>query len=62
MNDIPPPDDSCKAEQEAVDAFNVHAALLRAQRDAPSLADNPLFTMMKQDAYERFHIAFEKCR
>lgn len=44
----------------AARAFEVHAALVKAQRDNPRLADNPIWTMMKQDAFERFSLAFER--
>ena len=41
-------------------AFAVHAGLLRAECNNPELADNPFWTMLKQDAYERFFTAFKE--
>lgn len=49
---------STRAEQ----AYDVHAALLRMERIQPNLRDNPFWIMLKQDAYERFHIAFETAK
>lgn len=43
-------------------AFQVHRALLMAERTEPSLRDNPYWTMLKQDAYERFALAFERAK
>lgn len=43
----------------AAQAYDVHAALLRMERIKPDLRDNPFWIMLKQDAYERFHVAFE---
>lgn len=45
-------------EQQAHDACEVHFALLRAERDHPELKNNPLWTIHRQDAYERFSNAF----
>ncbi len=45
---------------EADTAYKAHAALLRAEREAPILATQPSFTMAKQDAYERFARAFAR--
>lgn len=45
-------------EGRARDAFAVHAALLKAERDDPSLSRNPQWTLLRQDAYERFSNAF----
>lgn len=39
---------------KACDAFAVHAALLRAETLDSTLRGNPQWTMMRQDAYERF--------
>lgn len=47
-----------QAEAEA--AWIEHKALLQAQVAAPTLAKNPQFIMLKQDAYERFHSAFKR--
>jgi len=43
-------------------AFDVHSALLRIEAEYPDLKDNPFWIMLKQDAYERFHIAFETAK
>lgn len=45
-------------EGHAARAYEVHAALIRAERDAPWLKQNPLWTMHRQDAYEMFALAF----
>jgi hypothetical protein len=39
-------------------AWSVHAALLRAERSNPALAENPFWTVLRQDAFENFMIAF----
>ena len=41
-------------------AYDAHAALLKAERDAPALRNMPSFTMAKLDAYEAFARAFER--
>ncbi|WP_168196020.1 hypothetical protein [Novosphingobium sp. EMRT-2] len=41
-------------------AFEVHAALLRTETATPSLRDNPLWIMLRQDAYETFYLALDK--
>ena len=41
-------------------AYDAHAALLKAERDAPNLRNLPSFTMAKMDAYEAFARAFER--
>lgn len=46
-------------ERQAADAYLVHIALLKAERDDPTLKDNPVWTIHRQDAYERFCVAFE---
>lgn len=50
------------SEQAAADAFAAHAALIRAERDNPGLSKNPAWTMLRQDAYERFALAFREVR
>lgn len=46
-------------EDEKADlAFAVHTTLLTAERVNPALADNPFWTVLRQDAYENFMIAF----
>lgn len=49
-------------EREAMEAFAVHAALLKAERDDPSLASNPQWTVLRQDAFERFSNAYTVLR
>jgi hypothetical protein len=49
----------CRA-REANEAFQAHAALLRAEAEAPLLRTLPSFTMAKQDAYEKFARAFAR--
>lgn len=46
-------------EQKAADAFAVHAALCRCERDMPTLRTNPQWTILRQDAFERFATCFE---
>jgi hypothetical protein len=46
-------------ERKARDAFDVHAALLKAERDDPRLSRNPYWTMLRQDAFEAFCNAFK---
>lgn len=46
----------------AAQAYDVHAALLRIEQAHPELRGNPFWIMLKQDAYERFHIAFETAK
>ena len=45
-------------EKAALDAFAVHCALLKAERVDPALSNNPQWTVLRQDAYERFSNAF----
>ena len=49
----------CAADQ-ADAAWKAHQALLKAEREAPLLSNLPSFTMAKQDAYERFALAFAR--
>lgn len=49
----------CAAE-EADAAFKAHQALIEAEKKAPLLSTMPSFTMARQDAYERFALAFAK--
>lgn len=46
-------------EAKARNAFDAHSAILKAQRENPSLCKNPAWTILRQDAYERFAQAFE---
>lgn len=45
-------------ERRARDAFDVHCALLKAERDDPRLKRNAQWTLLRQDAYEAFSAAF----
>lgn len=45
--------------RRAANAYAVHAALKRAERDDPELLNNPEWTLMRLDAFERFADAFE---
>lgn len=49
----------CAADQ-ADNAFKAHAALLAAEASNPELSSNPYWTLLRQDAYERFRAAFLK--
>lgn len=46
-------------EAKARRAYLVHVALLTAEIQDPSLCDLPEWTIHRQDAFERFHNAFE---
>jgi hypothetical protein len=50
----------CDRAKAADQAFQAHQAVLLMSIQKPSLADNPFWTMLKQDAYERFVLALEK--
>lgn len=39
-------------------AWVIHAALARAERDAPSLCDDPRWQSLRREAYERFALEF----
>lgn len=43
-------------------AFAVHAALVKAEARDRRLRHNPLWTIMRQDAYERFALAFQEAK
>lgn len=45
-------------ERKARDAFEVHSALLKAERSDPALCHNPQWTVLRQDAYTAFRAAF----
>lgn len=49
-------------EALASHAFAAHTALLRAERNDPTLKANPAWTMLRQEAYETFERAFERAR
>lgn len=38
--------------QDLADAFNVHSALIVAERERPHLKDSPRWQMLRMDAYE----------
>jgi hypothetical protein len=48
------------AADKADNAFKAHAALLQAERVHPELSRNPYWTMLRQDAFERFADAFQQ--
>lgn len=45
-------------ERKAREAFEVHCALLGAERDNPALKRNPRWTVLRQDAFEAFALTF----
>ncbi len=45
-------------EQRAAHAFQAHCALLLLEQINPKLRDNPAWTVLRQDAYENFELAF----
>lgn len=45
-------------EREATDAFEVHRALLLAERRNPKLRNNPQWLLQRMDAFEAFNNAF----
>lgn len=47
-------------EQRAMDAFNVHCALVKAEQAAPHLQNNPQWIIIRQDAFEAFYRAFAR--
>lgn len=47
------------AETRAREAFAAHKALLEIERMRPELRENPAWTVLRQDAFENFSIAFE---
>ena len=55
MTDLVPNKD---AESKAIMAFDAHCALLLQEAANPALVHNPFWTMLRQDAYERFHVAY----
>lgn len=46
----------------ADDAFAVHAALVQAEGRNRHLRHNPQWTVLRQDAYERFAVAFQEVK
>lgn len=44
------------SEQRRQEAWQVHQVLMLVEASTPSLRTNPFWTMLKQDAYERFAI------
>ncbi len=46
-------------ESRASNAYEVHSALLRTERLVPALKRNPQWTIIRQDAFERFAEAFK---
>lgn len=48
--------------RKASDAYAVHSAMLRMERFNPELRSNPQWTILRQDAFERFAEAFKEVR
>lgn len=48
-------------KQKAEHAFEVHRALILLEQVRPGLLDNPQWTILRQDAFERCNEAFEVC-
>lgn len=46
--------------RKADDAFAAHAALLKAEARDQRLKRNPEWTIIRQDAFERFTLAFRE--
>lgn len=46
-------------EKRATDAFAAHKALIECERMRPELRHNPAWTVLRQDAFENFTLAFE---
>jgi len=46
-----PPAETLQTE----DAWQAHRALILAERDNPSLRDNPVWKCLRMDAYEALH-------
>lgn len=42
-------------------AFEAHATLIKAELHNPALRKNPFWTLLRQDAYERFGIELARC-
>ena len=40
-------------------AWQAYAAIMRCETGRPDLKENPFWTMLRHDAYERFVIEFE---
>jgi len=43
----------------AADAFSAHCAMVSLEAIRPELKHNPAWTVLRQDAYENFTLAFE---
>lgn len=48
------------AADVADNAFQAHMVLVKAERENPALKNNPHWTLLRQEAYERFAEAFER--
>ena len=61
MNDIAPPDDSCKPEggSRVMDAWDAYAATYRMMAENPSLARNDYFKALQDAACARFIAVFD---
>lgn len=45
--------------EAARQAFEAHSAIILAELRSTELSQNPFWTMLRQDAYERFALAFQ---
>lgn len=48
--------------QRADRAFAAHAAMMWAEARDQALRDNPFWTMLRQDAFERFALELERAK
>ena len=46
-------------KRAAAECFAAHQALVQTERANPALRSNPHWVMLRQDAYERFSLAYE---
>lgn len=47
-------------EQQANDAFEAHRALMLMEVRSPQLAENPAWTVLRQEAFAQFAMAFDR--
>lgn len=55
-------DDPLSTTQRADQAFAAHAAMMQAEARSQALRDNPFWTMLRQDAFERFALELERAK
>lgn len=53
---------SPSTRQRAQQAYEAHAAIMRQTAATPALLDNPYWTMLRQDAFERAMVEIEAVR